>query len=1405
MSADLLIDTGELPPVRRSIRFSQQPLDLWASDHEPASPVLGPYRPDAPPPRPMAPSPALGSHNPFWGDRRGADPADPDAPALAAAAVGHVAQRLSRWFDVLAAGPLTAQDEWAQACDAYCGTAAAAAATAPPAPVAAIASWAWGAPPSTAPAWEGAGDNDHDTGENDGYRESGDEGATGPSAARRSVDAPSRLRPRGARTAPLGFGERSEALDGMGVTTSARARLDRRHDAQARRTGRTHHNGQRRAKVPAGAQRTWWEWVFGTPKVVPSPSHLRYRPVHGGSGRSMSSSTTSARAVPAVYTEVLFDATDDGLSILPAIPQEGEPAEVDAGWDDDQATRNDSASLSHPASSSHAATRRRRAQDRAAGNGTHAEGPNDPYHPKKWRRSATALSFWADLTRGWLTPEVGFVVVLLGTLYMAYFQVDTAVDRSRDAILAKCESIQTAGNGLARFPRTIATGTNKSVISSVNNLITLTRKLMLMAFEILEILIAYVIRRFEKTLLCAVDAVVTGAIGVIVQYAAEITEAANVLVNGLRSTFQAAVSSVNSEINAINAAGIQAASAANVITSLFGHNNKISIPTLSVPNVDHLLDNWQVPMDLEATLSSLRSRVPTLRQLEDRLVDQVTAPLDKIKASVNASIAGLYWNADVMPLPAVAGPWDYCEKDMNLEWLETVRKTLHQTLVYCMYAALAAIGAIVLYNYTVSGWRALKRGYFAGRLARDVAHGRHPTDVVYYQNHPWAAAILRRFDVMPKFRPPSARASAAEGSRQRTARRASPSPPKDQHATTSPSAKATQAAKTLEIHRGGTAARPKTRLRWGKGAKPARSAMSTVAGQTGMSPALQQPRGTHVGLMMPMQDQYGAPLLDMATPEMALVPAVSASDADVAPPANKPSKKATTKSIQPSRSPAQPSSSSALLRPGPAANTANTAKTVRMVRSQAHSHAVDDESDHDEDDAASDAAEEEQTSLLTRMRWLLVYLAYGPAWLLMAMGAAGLSMMYAQYAALQAMRGPLVRTATIGMVTSIRDIDQKIARDIHSSSAQYVDALNKLIVETEDGINGKLLGWVETAARDISAITDKVETEVQNVLSPIFDKAPVVAQVITGWLDCMFGGTIGIIEDILNMIDVNLRIHTIPINNETFALDYAKTQEYMYTMSGVSDADLFGVNATNITLTSDDWQLEANGTGTTAYFYNQTTVVIDDYMAQLERQAWVFGVLLALGSLLIVFAILHTCFWPTAAMRRGIRRFLCCGRPRRHATRRSQEKHPRVAAAAAAAAPAAHGWWPVTKRERPTSPASKRLTMTLPPNMADMSATRASMIKKRLSTAFDFGDPRTRSLMYARLPRDEPRLDEVDEDGLPLQTTQVDLHAASLLESDRATLEEPADGADAALPESSTALLEYDPWAAHNAAMSDAP
>jgi hypothetical protein len=166
----------------------------------------------------------------------------------------------------------------------------------------------------------------------------------------------------------------------------------------------------------------------------------------------------------------------------------------------------------------------------------------------------------------------------------------------------------------------------------------------------------------------------------------------------------------------------------------------------------------------------------------------------------------------------------------------------------------------------------------------------------------------------------------------------------------------------------------------------------------------------------------------------------------------------------------------------------------------------------------------------TLTRWVFAYATSDAALFVLALAIAGLFSVACQAILLKA-----VEKEVPNLSNQVGGFADKVIATLNNASESWAVGTNGAIADTNDDINQKLLGWVNTTTSAIDDMLDAFINETTSVLNTTFGGTPLYGP-ITGVFECLIGLKVASIEKGLAWVSDNAQISLPTLPNNTFSL-----------------------------------------------------------------------------------------------------------------------------------------------------------------------------------------------------------------------------------------------------------------------------
>lgn len=151
-------------------------------------------------------------------------------------------------------------------------------------------------------------------------------------------------------------------------------------------------------------------------------------------------------------------------------------------------------------------------------------------------------------------------------------------------------------------------------------------------------------------------------------------------------------------------------------------------------------------------------------------------------------------------------------------------------------------------------------------------------------------------------------------------------------------------------------------------------------------------------------------------------------------------------------------------------------------------------------------------------RWLLDYVLYHPALMLLLVGSAGILVSIFQYIILDIVRNEAPRVAD-----AITTATKAVVADVDQNIQLWINNTNSAITNTEYQINHNLLGWVETGTSAVNSTLTEFSNTMNIELNDTFGNTPLEGP-ISAVMNCVIGNKIAEVQRALTWVHNNAHV-----------------------------------------------------------------------------------------------------------------------------------------------------------------------------------------------------------------------------------------------------------------------------------------
>lgn len=120
------------------------------------------------------------------------------------------------------------------------------------------------------------------------------------------------------------------------------------------------------------------------------------------------------------------------------------------------------------------------------------------------------------LSLTWLAYPILSLLFIAVRLQLSLASSQDAVASAKGDLLAACQAAERAATATASLPRYMASATNVRIASAVNDTINGSRKALILALTVMEVIINFIVDTYRSTFLCFLELVVRGALALLI-------------------------------------------------------------------------------------------------------------------------------------------------------------------------------------------------------------------------------------------------------------------------------------------------------------------------------------------------------------------------------------------------------------------------------------------------------------------------------------------------------------------------------------------------------------------------------------------------------------------------------------------------------------------------------------------------------------------------------------------------------------------------------------------------------------------------------------------------------------------------------------------------------------------------
>ncbi|KAK6098786.1 plasma membrane fusion protein prm1 [Batrachochytrium dendrobatidis] len=304
----------------------------------------------------------------------------------------------------------------------------------------------------------------------------------------------------------------------------------------------------------------------------------------------------------------------------------------------------------------------------------------------------------AKLSRAYANHIVLALALVLCSLIVLSTYISRDANTAKRVLAQACTGLETATNALALTPRFTAIALNRVTTITMHNAIDQVGRLAHAALILVKQLMLYILFRYQRVILCALQLTVMSATNAVSSHAQQITNFLNTQLKDISGTLAAGLNGINSQIQNVD-------SAISKIPSLpFGGPSIPQIGTVGLSAVSDKLNGLQLPASFQQTLQGLSASIPTLDDIEAKISGVLSGPFDDVSNKISAALANVKVpDQGIFPVMDPIQPIRFCYGNAyNLGWIDRISEAITVALWYgCLGIVLAMMGVTAFYMFWI--------------------------------------------------------------------------------------------------------------------------------------------------------------------------------------------------------------------------------------------------------------------------------------------------------------------------------------------------------------------------------------------------------------------------------------------------------------------------------------------------------------------------------------------------------------------------------------------------------------------------------------------------------------------------------------------------------------------------------
>ncbi|KAK9487416.1 hypothetical protein V1527DRAFT_404365 [Lipomyces starkeyi] len=255
------------------------------------------------------------------------------------------------------------------------------------------------------------------------------------------------------------------------------------------------------------------------------------------------------------------------------------------------------------------------------------------------------------------------------------------------------------------------------------------------------------------------------------------------------------------------------------------------------------------------------------------------------------------------------------------------------------------------------------------------------------------------------------------------------------------------------------------------------------------------------------------------------------------------------------------------------------------------------------------------------VRWLIAYITYPPALLVLSLGIASLAAATAQIYILHQ-----IQSKTPELALSIGQLTDTVVTTLQSKAVEWANGTNTALATTETGMNADLFGWVWDATSSVNNTLNTFVDDMTSALDTVFGGTPLYTP-IKDVVDCLITLKVQGIENGLTWVHDNAYISLPRVNEDIIgSVLLSVTNSTTVASNSTSNSTIKSTASSNVTISNSaltDNEISNLSNETSASVLSALQKLESAYANGIKIEFYFAGCLFLLWVLVVLFGVFH--------------------------------------------------------------------------------------------------------------------------------------------------------------------------------------